>query len=250
MTEHYGVISRISKEGISAITAEAKAKLDELFKDDLAAGAKVLGAHQFLAETAGYVGTHHIKPSPETLSALNTAQGSTRLAGGTYLLKHVFAGTTYLLLNIFHPSQLVPYTSAGRGLIVFEGRSDLPWEKLRTEVCGATDPTKAVEGSIRNVLLSKRTELGLAVVNMSNNGCHMSAGPLEALVELRRFFGEECAMAATRFGAALLAAGVKEEEIVRWGTNGLVESDGKQVPAYDLTEEKDLEESVALLTKK
>jgi nucleoside diphosphate kinase len=206
----------------------------------------VLGAHQFLAETAGHTGDD--KPSPESLSALNTAKGSARLAGGTYLLKHEFADTKYLLLNVFHPSQLVPYTSAGRGLIVFEGRSDVPWEDLRSNVCGATDPAKAEAGSIRQLLLSKKDELELPIVNMSNNGCHMSAGPLEALVELRRFFGEACSTSATHFGAALLAAGATEEQITSWSANGLVNFTGVMTPAYDLTEEKSHEDALTLLT--
>lgn len=46
-------------------------------------------------------------------------------------------------------------------------------------------------GSIRAELLKNKEATGMIDVNMSSNGVHMSAGPLEGLVELQRFMSTE-----------------------------------------------------------
>lgn len=168
------------------------------------------------------------------------------MAGGTYVCKHEFEGQTFLLLNIFHPFQLVPYTSAGRGIIVMECSSDQPWAVLRGDICGCTDPGKAKDGSIRQLFLSKKEELGLERVDTSNNGCHMSAGPLEALVELRRFLGG-VGLEETLFGEQLLSAGHAPKEVEDFCGNVTLTYEGEPVTTFDLTEECDAEEALAKL---
>lgn len=74
MGQHYGVISAISREGVSVISEQAKKNLDEKFKADIEAGASVLGGHQFLAKEPGF--------NAFSLSVLNDNLGTTRLAGG------------------------------------------------------------------------------------------------------------------------------------------------------------------------
>jgi predicted peroxiredoxin len=236
MVEHYGVISKISKEGVAAISDAAKAKLNEVYKDALAAGAEVLGGHQFLAKYKEF--------NPFSLLVFNDNLGTTRLAGGTYAMMVKVLGKPYILLNPFHAYQLVPYTSKGHALIVFEGLSKRPWVDLRQKVAGVTDPKAALDGSIRKLLLNMKSELGLGDVDKGTNGIHMSAGPLEGLVEVQRFFsdhetGKKVTPAETAFGALLAAKGLNDEKVAKLVSNPDFDKEGKKVSAFDLTEEVD-----------
>jgi len=245
MVEHYGVISKISKEGVSAISDQAKEKLQADFKDLLAAGAEVLGGHQFL------------KAQPQfnafSLLVLNDNLGTKRLAGGTYAMTIKVLGKPYILLNPFHAYQLVPYTTSGHAIIAFEGLSKLPWAELRQNICGVTDPKAAEAGSIRSLFLHNREALGLGDVDKGTNGVHMSAGPLEGMVELQRFFTDHDASSAKlaldnlAFGSLLLHSGVKPERLAELATNPDLSLEGKNVSAFDATEEKDAQESAKLL---
>jgi len=250
MEEHYGVICNISKHGVAAITDDAKKVLEEKFKDELAAGIKVQGAHEFLKTQKA----HEI--TPFALRAINDNVGTTRLAGGTYVLKFSLMGQTKLLLNAFHPYQLVPFTTKGNAVVAFECFSDMSWADLRNKVCGTTDPKKAAEGSFRKLLLTKKADLGLASVDTSNNGCHMSAGPLEAMIELRRFMSGEddkarIAFNHTHFGANLHDLGASNADIEAVAKNPQVSvGDGKTKTAFDATEEMSADAAAKLLTTK
>jgi hypothetical protein len=238
MVQHYGVISNISKNGTASknFTADANKKLQEKFADELAAGVVPQGAHQFIAENPAF--------NAESLLTLNDNLGTTRLAGGTYMMKMNFMGATKLILNPFHPYQLVPYTTPGHAIIVFECKSTMSWEDLRNNLCGVTKPEKAASGSIRSALLSKYEEFKMASCDQGTNGCHMSAGPIEAMVELRRFF--DLKTEETCFGA-LLATKCSAEQIESFADNVDVVSEGKEISSWDLTEEVDAAKSLELL---
>jgi nucleoside diphosphate kinase len=245
MVEHYGVISKISKEGVSAISDQAKEKLNTDFKDLLGAGAEVLGGHQFLNQQPQF--------NAFSLLVLNDNLGTKRLAGGTYAMQIKVLGKPYILLNPFHAYQLVPYTTSGHAIIAFEGLSKLPWADLRQKVCGATDPKAAEAGSIRNLFLQNREALGLGDVDKGTNGVHMSAGPLEGMVELQRFFTDHEASTQKisfdnlAFGSLLLHTGVKPERVAELAQNIDLSLEGKNVSSFDATEEKDAVESAKLL---
>jgi nucleoside diphosphate kinase len=235
MVKHYGVIANISKNGESVISSSAKQTLAEKFADF--PGAEVLGGHQFLLRYPDI--------SPFALSVLNDNLGTTRLAGGTYAMKAKVVGKPYIVLNPFHAYQLVPYTTPGHSIVVFECVSSTPWADLRGKVCGVTDPKDAAEGSIRKTYLNKKSELGFKEVDKSSNGIHMSAGPLEAMVELGRFFIVN--YADTSFGAALKKKGLTEEQINALAGNPLLDVGGKKVSAFDATEEKNVSEALEIL---
>jgi nucleoside diphosphate kinase len=247
MGEHYGVISAISRSGVAAISDAAKAKLNEVFKASLEAGAEVLGGHQFLAKEKNF--------NPFSLLVLNDNLGTTRLAGGTYAMHIKILGKPVIILNPFHAYQLVPYTTHGHAIIVMEGLSSMSWADLRQKIAGVTDPKDAVEGSIRNLFLRKKHELGLKDVDKGTNGVHMSAGPLEGMVELARFFtdheaGTPVTYDKTNFGAALMGKNLSIERVNSLAGNPDFEEGGKKVSAFDLTEEKDAAASADLLAGK
>ena len=244
MDQHYGVINRISKGGKDALSQAASAKLWEVFGEMIEAGAQVLGGHQFLEE--------HPEFSPLALSVLNDNIGTTKLGGGAYAMKLKVLGRPFILLNPFHAYQLVPYNTDGRGIVVMEGLSSRPWKELRQQLAGATNPQKAEPGSIRNELLQRKTALGLPEVDQGLNGIHLSAGPLEGMVELIRFFADHeknqpVTIAQTAFGALLGGRGLKTRDIDHLASNPVLERDGRAVTAFDLTEEADAAASASLL---
>ena len=212
--EHYDVIAKISYEGEPAISDKAKQSLIEKYGDDVKKGAKVCGGHQLL-NSGAIEGLNAY-----SLNYLNDTVRPTRLAGGTYAIKCNFGGDIRIVINAFHPYQLLPYHAARSGIVVFEGLSTTAWPELRTSVCGATKPEKAVEGSIRQLLLSGMDTFGMTVVDQSNNGCHMSAGPLEGAVELRRFFG--VASGDTHFGRLLGQSDLSDAQVQAAFENGPV----------------------------
>eukprot|EP00457_Paulinella_chromatophora_P006134 gb/GEZN01006152.1/.p1 GENE.gb/GEZN01006152.1/~~gb/GEZN01006152.1/.p1 ORF type:complete len:367 (+),score=83.28 gb/GEZN01006152.1/:50-1150(+) len=228
MQEHYGVINKLSREGEKAMTDAAKAKLEEKFGEDIKSGVKVYGAHELMKAYPDL--------TPLSLRVLSDNLGTERLAGGTYAKKYTIIGGSAICINPFHPFQLVPYTTPGNAIVVIEARSTTPWSELRSKICGATDPSKAEEGSIRADLMKNKDAYGLTYTPSSSaNGCHMSAGPLEALVELKRFFAvpdkESC------FGALLTDKGVKEDGVTKMLANSDLAFGDKTNNCFDATEE-------------
>ena len=243
IAQHYGVINTISRLGKEALS---EAQLTGMFaRPEFAEykDAKVVGGHQFLAEVPDI--------SAAVLSILSDNVRPTRLGPGTYAMPMKANGNKYIVLSPFHPQQLVPFTSPGNAIIVFECLSELNWADLRTKVCGATNPLKAVEGSCRQLLLARKEEFGLAVVDQGNNGVHMSAGPLEGLVEFKRFFSKTDAPAIensqTCFGALLQSKEITDEQINVWAENIKINVDSKEVSTFDATEEIDASAAVTVL---
>jgi len=155
-------------------------------------------------------------------------------------------GKPFVVLNPFSAYQMVPYTTSGHSIVIFEISSKESWAKLRTHVCGVTDPADAADGSIRKNYYQHKADYGLKEVSKSANGIHMSAGPLEGMVELQRFF--DLKAEETAFGRALAKGGFTAEQIGHLATNPTLDVNGKRVSAFDLTEEKDSHEAVKLLT--
>jgi hypothetical protein len=243
MVEHYGVISKISKEGVGIISEAAKAKLESDFGEDIKAVGQPVGGHQFLTQNPDI--------SPLALTTINDNVGTTRLAGGTYLCKFKMLGKTQLVLNPFHAFQLVPFIKKGNALILFECTSKTAWEDLRGKVCGATNPAQAEKGSIRSELLINKASTGMVAVNTGSNGAHMSAGPLEGLVELKRFLsdndtGKVVEYSSLSFGAHLTSLGLGDK-LEHFASNPNATVDGKVESLFDLTEEKSFDVSGEIL---
>jgi hypothetical protein len=246
MDAHYGVINRISRMGRDAISKEAEQSLVENFSPELEAGAIVLGGHQLLERNPQY--------TPATLSRLCDDIGTLKLAGGTYAMKLEDSGRQLIVLNPFHPYQLSDFTGTDKAIFVFEAITEAPWSEIRRSFAGATDPKKAKLGSIRAQFLENRVNLGIASVNQGSNGIHVSAGPIEGMVELHRFFSdpeanEDIPFSATNLGRGLLSSGFDDQEIERLASNIDLNVDNRIVSAFDLTEEMDTESAIDLLAK-
>ncbi|MDN5762326.1 MAG: nucleoside-diphosphate kinase [Microlunatus sp.] len=237
MARHYGVINSVSCHGRSALTEDAEQALTEQYADELTAGAAVLGGHQFLQEYSEF--------TPFSLGTLFANISVGRLGPGTYAGLAAVDGQPVVILNGFHPRQLAMFTAEDTVCAFLHGSSATSWKSLRKEMTGTTDPVKADPGSIRGALFADPGGFGLTSVSTNYNGVHMSAGPLEGLGELTRFFGG--ALADWTFAATLAAAGVSGDGVAALVDNPTLEADGERGSAFDLTEEMDAEPAAALL---
>ena len=238
MQEHYGVINQISRLGRPALTGPAEAALAEAYGDALDE-AGVLGGHQFLAE--------YPEVSPYALGLLFANAEVNRLAPGTYAALVKVDGAPVVILNGFHPRQLSFFTADDTVCAFLHASSATDWNSLRSDLIGSTDPSKADSGSIRGRLFADPAGFGLESVSYNFNGVHMSAGPLEGLAELNRFFGAGAPATGWTFAAALGAAGVSEDGIAALLENPTLDAGGERGSAFDLTEGLNATEAAALL---
>jgi hypothetical protein len=238
MQQHYGVINQISRLGRPALTESAENALSERYADSVDRS-EVLGGHQFLERFPEF--------SPFSLAMLFSNSEVGRLGPGTYACSVSIDGASIIILNGFHPRQLSFFTAGDTVCAFLHGSSTTDWETLRSELIGTTDPAKAAAGSIRGTLYADPASFGLTSVNSNFNGVHMSAGPLEGLGELDRFFGEVQGLTDWGFAQALAAAGADPEQITALVKNPVIEAGGERGTAFDLTEGVDAGPAAELL---
>ncbi len=168
--QHYAVINKVARRGYAALSADAKGKLGQVtggrekwsknapFAAAVQAGgpdpnspsAEVLGAFEFLEKYRDI--------DAKQLRVMNDNLPLEKLGPGTYAMPCLLGrlgGPPTVVLNAFHPFQLLPYEQNGAAIIVFELLSDQPFAFLRSRVCGATDPSQAVPGSLRAAFLQR-----------------------------------------------------------------------------------------------
>jgi hypothetical protein len=239
IARHYGVIS---KKPYAFLTSEAVEKFKVAFgkaPDQV----KVLGSLEFLQHFPDY--------TPFSIDDLWQKSQSVKLAGGTYCVPVIIEGQEIYLINGFHPRQLIHFTEEGRSIVAFTLAGDLDWSVARNSFIGKTNPAEALPGSLRNELLVNQNAYGLQSVTSSQNGFHLSAGPVESLVELMRY----CSDYSTKnlktpndfvFGRELMRH-FNETDIKLICENQLVTHKGKKTSVFDLTEEKNNVEALDLL---
>jgi hypothetical protein len=233
---HYGVINRVSRFGVAALPDVARAKLDEAFGTQLATGAEALGGHEVVAQYG---------VSPAELESLLGAP--TKLAPGTYAAPATIGGQSVVVLNGFHPAQLGHYSAPPSRVVALEiGWADRTWRSFRTDVVGATRPENAAAESVRGTLRARASELGIGPVEVSTNGVHGSAGPVEAMVEIARFL--DVTPMQTALGAALLDAGVPAETVETLAASGDLGGELRQ-QVFDATEEVEPAEAIEHLSR-
>ena len=240
MQQHYGVINQISREGRPALTESAEQALQQGYGDALAES-EVIGGHQFL--------DRYPEVSEYALAMLFANADVQRLGPGTYAASLRMDSDRVIVLNGFHPRQLGFFIAADAMCAFLHGSSTTDWEVLRSELIGATDPAKAAPGSIRGRLKADPAAYGLTTVNSNFNGVHMSAGPLEGLGELDRFFGEVQDLSAWTFAEQLRDAGLSDADLPELLANPVLTADGERGTAFDLTEGMNAEPAAALLVK-
>lgn len=244
ISRHYGVINRLSSNIRGNITTEGKAKFEEIYGESFDESA-VYGSLEMLKK--------HPFLSPMALSMLWQNSTFNKLAGGTYSTKLKFDGSPFYLVNGFHPRQLEHFTTPGRSIVVLILTSDTDWSSARNQLIGKTNPSDAEVGSIRQELLAGKDAFGLEEVSPSWNGVHLSAGPIEGLIELMRYNSDfENGICQTpedyKFGRELIdtLGSEKTDKILR---NPDVEFNGNIESIFDLTEEMNTDECIEILKK-
>mmetsp|Transcript_6424 Transcript_6424/g.7799 ORF Transcript_6424/g.7799 Transcript_6424/m.7799 type:complete len:269 (+) Transcript_6424:82-888(+) len=90
-----------------------------------------------------------------------------KLAPGTYCAK---MDNGMLVVNGFYGQLRQKYIAPGVELVVYKVQFDgekVPWEEFRGSVIGATNPEKAVKGSLRQKFLESYEELGVSKPTMA-----------------------------------------------------------------------------------
>lgn len=242
IAQHYGVINSLSRDPLKVFTAETKSKFREVYghaPEDV----KILGSLQFLQQYPSF--------TPDSLQQLWQLSQTAKLSGGNYCALVKAGGEDVYLINGFHPKQLIHFTAEGRMIITFKLTGNLDWAVARNQFIGKTNPADAAQGSLRNELLVDKKKFGLDEVSAGQNGFHLSAGPVEGLVELMRYgsdfsAGEPKKPADFCFGRQLLKV-FSEEETAIICSNRIVLFKGKRTSTFDLTEEKNSKEAIEVL---
>ncbi len=242
IAQHYGVINALSRNPARFLSTEARDKFRTLFGKPVEE-ANVKGSLQFMQE--------HPELDAFAVEKLWQSGPSSKLAGGTYCARLEVEGKELFMINGFHPTQLIHFTSPGRCIVAFTLTGNTPWAEARNAFIGKTNPADAMPGSLRNELLVRKETFGLEEVSSSRNGFHLSAGPVEGLVELIRYCSDLSAGTSEKpgsfaFGRQLLSV-FPPAEADRICTNPMVNFNNGMVSIFDLTEEKNSDAALALL---
>lgn len=240
MEQHYGVINRTSRLGLGALSPPTRQKLES----ECPGIKSIFGAHQFLAR--------YPDVSAFAVNIIVDTLGSKRVASGKYYSVLNVEGEKVIVLNAFHPQQLLHYTDRGQTVVAFECFTDTDWNVLRHELTGTTDPSRAPVGSIRRTLRDRSDELGLIEVATGTNGVHCSAGPLEGMLEFCRFFSDHAdkkliSPGDTPFGRLLQKEGLRKKDIAMLAKNPILGEGTDAVSAFNQTEDKNSEAAAELL---
>ena len=179
--------------------------------------------------------------SGKELSRIWTGGEFMKLGPGLYVCK--VKDADIFIINGFYPGMRERFTAPEAEIlwyaVAFE-QAKLAWKDFRGSVIGATDPSKAGEGSIRNRLFAEYSSFGLQFrPTMSDNGVHASAGPIEGMRERMVWAG--IAPEESELGRALLNKGITREELDQLLENGETVFRGKKGPVFDITEDCDTE---------
>ena len=244
IAQHYGVINKISANVRKNISKDGIAKFEQLYSESFE-NAEIYGSIEFLNQYPHF--------TPTGLSLLWQNSPTEKLAGGTYAQKLVFDGKSVYLINGFHPRQLEHFIADDRSIVVFTLKGDISWKAARNNFIGKTNPGEAETGSIRNELLQRKKEFGLSEVSSSWNGVHLSAGPVEGLVELLRYnsdFESGSLLKSGDFEFGKILDDAFGTEKMQWLIeNPTVEFNGNQISIFDLTEELDSDVCIDTLKK-
>lgn len=243
IAQHYGVINKISSNAVQNMSDSAKEKFKEIYGKSVNE-AKVLGGFEVLKLYKDF--------NANSLDFLLQNCKTTKLAGGTYCLPTKLDTEVVYIINGFHPRQLEHFTESGRCIVVFTLSSDTNWQVARSNFIGATFPESANKGSIRRELLDNKDTFGLEEVSQGLNGVHLSAGPVEGLVELIRYnsdFRNDASKKTYKdysFGKSIESS-FTPSQVESILSNNNLEVEGKMVSIFDLTEEKDSDAAIQIL---
>ena len=247
MNRHYGYINRLSRFASqmvddSAGGADDRKKIAEVLGIPNLDGITIYGGHEYLKAHPG--------EDCFALDELWFTKKSIKIRSGFYVQRYKKDDEDFILINGFHPAQLMHFTDPTHRIVLVLIHSDTAWGTLRNEMVGATFPEKAVPHSIRGTLYAHAEDYGLGTVSIANNGVHLSAGPFEGLFEINNFFGEILDLDIKKQQPLLLkkmlAAGLSVQTALKTLENPIVSESPKPTDLFTATEDVDSDEAVAL----
>jgi len=242
MNRHYGYINRLSRFASQMVDAEDRSKIAEALGIPTLEGITIYGGHEYLKAHPGM--------DCFALDTLWFTKKSLKIRSGFYVQHYTKDGESFILVNGFHPAQLLHFTDPTHRIVLVLVHSDTAWGTLRNEMVGATFPEKAVPHSIRGTLYAHAEDYGLGTVSIANNGVHLSAGPFEGLFEINNFFGKILDLDIEKQPPLLLkkmlAAGLPMPTALKALENPIVSESPKPTDLFTATEDVDSNAAVAL----
>lgn len=178
IAHHYGLINAASNDFKSIVTAEIESNFRAIYGKSIS-DVSVFGSLE--------ITNFENKITPEVLSDLWGSVKVERLAGGVYCGKCNYNNQELYIINGFHPPQIEHFVNVDSVIVTMDLSTNVGWKKCRRKFVGKTYPEEAREGSLRKVLFDKYGKFGFDEVSYVINSVHLSAGPVEGLVELLRF---------------------------------------------------------------
>ncbi len=249
MNRHYGYINRLSRFASQMVDAEDRKKIAVALEIPTLAGITIFGGHEYLKAHPG-AGRWSANDDCFALDTLWFTKKSLKIRSGFYVQHYTKDGEDFILVNGFHPAQLLHFTDSTHRIVLVLVHSDTPWATLRNEMVGATFPEKAVPHSIRGTLYAHAEAYGLGTVSIANNGVHLSAGPFEGLFEINNFFGKILDLDIEKQPPLLLkkmlAAGLPMQTALKALENPIVSESPKPTDLFTATEDVESDAAVAL----
>ena len=239
MARHYGVINAAARNFDAMVTPEITSNFKLNYGLEITE-APVAGALELLNKG---------QMDAATLNALWKDCEIKRLAGGIYSGKVSYEGSELYIVNGFHPPQLDHFIAENRMIVTMNIAGNTSWETARNELIGNTYPEKASLESIRGALFQKYGKFGFDHVSYVLNSVHLSAGPLEGLIELQRFNStnnKEAEINSFVFGK-MLTESFSEKQVQHILSNPTVNYQGQSISLFDLTEGKNSKKAIALI---
>jgi hypothetical protein len=242
MNRHYGYINRLSRFASQMVDAEDRQKIAGALEIPTLDGITVYGGHEYLKAHPG--------EDCFDLDTLWFTKKSVKIRSGFYVQRYNKNNEDFILVNGFHPAQLMHFTDPTHRILLVLIHADTPWATLRNEMVGATFPEKAVPHSIRGTLYAHAEAFGLGTVSIANNGVHLSAGPFEGLFEINNFFGKILDLDIEKQQPLLLkkmlAAGLPMQTALKALENPNVSESPKPIDLFTATEDVESDDAVAL----
>ncbi len=236
IAQHYGVINAVAKNAKKNFTDEAIRNFLKIHGEDFHSS-KVFGALELLIKIPGI--------NQDKLATLWKSVKIERLAGGIYSGKVNYNSETIYIINGFHPPQIAHFTDKGRLIVTMSLSGNTDWKEARQKMIGNTYPEKAEKGTIRRDLFDLFGNYGFENISYVINSVHLSAGPLEGLIELMRFNLSNVPKEYL-FGQ-LLTNNFSQDLVDNILTNPIVKFKQTEVSLFDLTEELNADAAIQLL---
>lgn len=238
MDDHYGFISKMSRNASKLLTQSEKEKIVDILDIRSIGGINFLGGHEFLETYSAY--------NEDLLNALWTTKKSIKLRSGLYFQLYEIDNNKIILVNAFQPAQLSHFTKESRRIVLALIRSNSHWGKLKNDLVGNTFPEKAVATSIRGELVKNSSEYGISQVSIAKNFTHLSAGPFEAAYEINNFINKLSVASYDMSLSNLAKNGMGLDDIKNALTNPIAEINGKEIDLFTMTEEENTIEAIKL----